>query len=213
MGRLVGVERGEVSVIGRLVSGISPRVAGFAPFLGLVLMAFAIPLMMSVADWRLSAAPWLLGFAVLSLAVCCLGVLNVHRPDPKRSVLFGTVLAALSFGGLAVFPFAVGIGGLLGIEEDAAGILAYLPLIAAGFGFAAMTPALVTAAVGVGASGVLPRWGVWALWIEAPLLLLTTIGGGQAEPVLVIGFALIPVGWAVIGASLIITTRTAPSRT
>lgn len=202
-----------MSTVERLVPRVNIQLAGYAPFVGLVLMVWAIPVMMSVADWRLSVAPWLLGSVLVCLAVCCLGLLSVHLPDPRRSVLIGAGVGSLSFLALAVFPFAVGVGGLLGIDEDTAGILAYLPLIAAGFGFAAMTPALIGAAVGVRASGVLPRWGIWALWVEAPLLLLTTIGGGQAEPVLVVGFALIPLGWAVIGAALLTARRTQSVRT
>ena len=81
-----------------------------------------------------------------------------------------------------------------------------------------MTPALAITAVGVGASGVLPGWGVWALWVEAPLLLITVIGGGMAPEsletlVLVSGFILIPLGWVVIGASLLRTKTLETART
>jgi hypothetical protein len=81
-----------------------------------------------------------------------------------------------------------------------------------------MTPALATAAVGVGASRVLPGWGVWALWFETPLLLVAIIGGGMApeslkEVFLVSGFILIPLGWVVIGASLLRTKTLRTART
>ena len=60
--------------------------------------------------------------------------------------------------------------------------------------------------------------GVWALWVEAPLLLVTIIGGGMApeslkDPILVSGFILIPLGWVVIGASLLRTKTLETART
>ena len=200
------------------VSWVNLRVAAYAPMLSLVLMIPAVLVMAAVDDWRLSPAPWLLGAALLCLAVCGLGLLKVHQPDPRRSVVIGVGLTVLAFLGLSSFPFAVGIGGLFGIEEDSVGVLAYLPLIASGFGLVAMTPALAITAVGVGASRVLHRWGVWALWAEAPLLLAVVIGGGMAPDsletlVLVSGFILIPLGWIVIGASLLRTKTLETART
>jgi hypothetical protein len=212
----MSVDRSEEGsgLFSKFLADLNPRVAGFAPAIGLVLMVWAVFVMMSVADWRLSAAPWLLGVAILCLTVCCAGLLSVRQPDPRRSVLVGVGLTVLSLLGLASFPFAVGIGGVLGIDEDAPGILALIPLAASGFAIVATAPALATTAVGVGASGLIPRWGVWALWLEAPLLPLTVIAGGFAEPALVVGFILIPLGWVVIGASLLrITPRLAAGTT
>lgn len=198
-------------MLSRLVASSNPRVAGVAPVLGLLFVVWAIFVMVSVTDWRLSAAPWLLGAAILCLAVCCVGLLSVHQPDPRRSVLVGSGLTVLSLLCLASFPFAVGIGGVLGIDEDSAGILALLPLAASGFALVAMAPSLATIAAGVGASGLVPRWGVWALWFEAPLLPVTAVAGGFAEPALVVGFILIPLGWVVIGASLLKTMPPLPA--
>ena len=194
-----------LSVSRSAIERLNTRLAGYAPTLGLVLTVLAILVMVSAADWRLSIAPWLLGTAILCLSVCCVGLLKVHLPDPRRSVLIGISLTVLSLLGLASFPLAVGVGGVLGIEEDSAGVLALLPLIASGFALVAIAPGLATTAFGVSASGLVPRWGVWALWMEAPLLPLTVIAGGFAEPALVVGFILIPLGWVVIGASLLRT--------
>ena len=182
---------------------VSQRVGGYAPTLGFALAAVAIPVMMSVDDWRLSIAPWLLAATLTSFAVCCVGLLSVHQPNPKLSIRVGVVLTVLSLLSLASFPLAVGMGGLLGIEEESAGVLASIPLMASAFGFVAMTPGLALTAYGAGAAGVLPKWGVWTLWVEAPLLPLTAIVGGMAEPAVPIGFALIGVGWVLIGAALL----------
>jgi hypothetical protein len=197
---------------------VNVTVAAYAPMLGLVLMIWAVLELVSEGDWRFNASPWLLGAALICLAVCGLGLLKVHQPAPRRSVVIGVGLTVLAFLGLSSFPFAVGISGLFGIEEDSVGVLAYLPLIGAGLGFVAMTPALAVAGVGIRASRVLPDWGVWALWVETPLLLVTIIGGGMApeslkEIFLVSGFILIPLGWVVIGASLLRTKTLQHART
>ena len=44
---------------------------------------------------------------------------------------------------------------------------------------------------------------MWALWFQAPLLPPTAFVGGITEPALPIGFALIGVGWVVIGLALL----------
>ena len=200
------------------VSWVNLKVAAYAPLLGLVLMIWAVLELVSEGDWRFNASPWVLGAALICLAVCGLGLLKVHQPAPKRSVVIGVGITVLALLGLSSFPFAVGISGLFGIEEDSVGVLAYLPLMGAGLGLVAMTPALAIAAVGVGASRVLPGWGVWALWFETPLLLVTIIGGGMAPEslkgtFLVSGFILIPLGWVVIGASLLRTKTLETTRT
>ena len=179
------------------------KAVGYAPVAGFVLMVGAVLVMLSVADWRLSFAPWLLGSSVVCLALCCVGVLKVHLPDPRRSIKWGVVLTILSLLALASFPFAVGMGGVLGIEEEEAGVLALLPLLASGFGLVGMTPGLAMAAFGAGADGTIPKWGVWALWVASPLLPLTAVVGGIAEPAAAVGFILLPLVWVVIGASLL----------
>ncbi|MGI9584847.1 MAG: hypothetical protein ACR2N7_04590 [Acidimicrobiia bacterium] len=183
---------------------MSQRVGGYAPMVGFALAVVAIPVMIAVDDWRLSIAPWLLAATLMSFAVCCVGLLTIHQPNPKTWIKVGVVLTVMSLLSLASFPLAVGMGGLLGIEEESAGVLAVFPLMASAFGFIAMTPGLALTAFGAGVAGVLPKWGVWILWVEAPLLPLTAfIGGNVAEPAVPIGFALIGIGWVVIGAALL----------
>ena len=186
---------------GRLV--VSQRVGGYAPLVGFGFAVVAILVTMFAADWRLSPAPWLFGAALLSLAVCCGGLLTIHQPDPGWPMRAGVVLTVLSLLSLASFPLAVGLGGVLGIDEESAGFFAGIPLVASAFGLIAMTPGLASTAYGAQTKRVLPRWGVWTLWIETPLLPLTAIIGGITEPALPIGFAVIGIGWVLIGLALL----------
>lgn len=152
--------------------------------------------------------PWFFGAIPVCLALTCLGLVGIHE---DRWVTVGGVWTALALLGLSGFFFAVGIGGLTGLQdlpEDELGLLAWLPIVSFGFGFLSLTPALVVTAVSTGKAALLPRWGVWALWFMAPLLVVIFIIGGTTpapvdELAAPVGLALIMLGWVVVGQSLL----------
>lgn len=158
-------------------------------------------------DLRSGMFPWLMAAAAVGLAVLGLRLIAVHGPDVPRSVLIGGWWTTLAFLGIAGFFVAVGVGALVGIDEDEAGPLAVLPMISMAFGLLSMTPATATLAFGAGRAGVLPRWGVWALWTVTPLLVALLVYGGFAEgPAETVGASLLlgvfAVSWVVVGVSV-----------
>ncbi len=162
---------------------------------------------------RKGAFSWLFALAGLCFVVCYMGLLAVHSPDPGGWVLVGSWWIALAFCGVAGAFLAIGVGGALGIDEESAGFLAWLPVIAMAFGIISMTPALVVTAVGARRRAVLPVWGTVALWVEAPLLPLLLVYGGLFEDTVeTIGSSVIlgmmALAWVVIGRSI----RTAQMR-
>ncbi|MGF1617232.1 MAG: hypothetical protein ACFCU2_05415 [Acidimicrobiia bacterium] len=154
--------------------------AATAPVLALILVAVAQVATPS-GDIREGIYPWFIALAAALFALCCFGLLAIHGPDTGKWVLIGSWWAALAFFGLAGGFLAIAVGGLLGIDEEAAGPFALLPLIGLAFGFVSMAPALAVAAVGASRRKVLPKWGRVALWVQAPLLPLLLIYGGIFE--------------------------------
>ena len=131
----------------------------------------------------------------------------VHLPRVPPTVLIGGWWTTLAFLGIAGFFIAIGVGALLGIDEDDAGPLALLPVMAMAFGLVSMTPASALLAFGVSRAGVVPRWGGWALWVVSPLIVVLLVYGGLAEgtaetvgiSAVLIVFAL---SWVVVGFSV-----------
>ncbi|HUF96232.1 MAG TPA: hypothetical protein VMO52_09155 [Acidimicrobiia bacterium] len=160
--------------------GIPVRLAATAPAAALILVAIAQVATPS-GDIREGVYPWFVALAAVLFSLCCFGLLAVHAPDADRWVLVGSLWAALAFLGLAGGFLAIAVGGLLGIDEEAAGPFGMLPLIGLAFGFLSMAPALIIAAVGATRRKVLPKWGRVALRVEAPLLPLLLIYGGVFE--------------------------------
>ena len=186
--------------IGRGVSAAAPIVA-----IGMVALGIAF---IGDGDLRKGLFPWAMASAALLLAVCCHGILRVHAPDPSRWILIGSWWTMSAFAGIAVFLFSIGVGGVLGIEEESVGILVWPPFLAMIFGILSVTPAMLVLAVGTTRSRVVPRWGSAAVWIAAPALPAVMISGGLAEGTAeTIGLAsllgLFVVAWIVIGRSLL----------
>lgn len=197
--------------------GVSAQVAGNAPILAVGLAVPAVVVFTSPGDWRTTVVPWFFAAIPACLAVTCLGLVGLHK---NRWVTLGGVWASLALLGLAGFFLAVGVGGLTGLQdlpEDELGLLAWLPIVSFGFGFFSLTPALAITAATTQSAGLLPRWGVWALWFIAPLLVVVFIVGGMGpapidELAAPIGLAAIMVGWIVVGQSLLRAARSVPFR-
>lgn len=180
--------------------------AAVAPVAALLLVAIAQVATPSV-DIREGVFPWFVALAAVLFSICCLGLLAVHVPDDGRWILIGSWWATLAFLGLAGGFLAIAVGGLLGIDEEAAGPFALLPVLGLAFGFVSMAPALIITAVGTTRRKVLPRWGRIALWVEAPLLpLLLVYGGVFEDSAETIGSAIIlglmAILWVAIGVGI-----------
>lgn len=188
--------------------GVSARVAAYAPILAVILVVPALVVFTSPGDWRASVVPWFFAAIPACLALTCLGLVGLHE---NRWVTLGGVWTALALLGLGGFFLAVGIGGLTGLQdlpEDELGLLAWLPVMSFGFGFVSLTPALAITAATTQRAGLLPRWGVWALWFIAPLLVVVFVVGGMGpapvdELAAPVGLTAIMVGWTVVGQSLL----------
>lgn len=185
---------------------VDPRTAGFAPIAALLAVTLAIAFS-GDGDIRDGIFPWAMAFAAVCLAMCALGVVAVHRGHSNRWVLVGGWWTTFAMAGVAGAFFAIGVGALLGITEDEAGALSVLPFVAMAFAILSMTPALASLGVGVTRAHVLPRWGVAAVWIAAPLVPTLMIFGGLTEgTVETLGtnglLGLFAFAWLALGASL-----------
>ena len=155
-------------------------------------------------DIRDGLFPWMVAGAAASLALVPLGVGGAHDRRPAQ---IGGGLAAATFLGPAIGLAAIGIGGVLGIEEDAAGIMAWIPVIATAFGIIGMAPAVGFLAWTVRRSELLTRAARTALWVIAPVLPLMMVFGGILEgpaesAVFPIAMVLMIGGWWVVARSL-----------
>lgn len=182
--------------------GIDPRIAGLAPMAAIVCGGIAV-LGTPSGDLREGIFPWGASLAMLLLGVSALGVLSSHQPDPDARVIIGAWWTVAATGAIAVFFLAVGVGALLGIDEETDNPLALLPVLLMAFGLLSTTPALATLAVGLKRSGRLPRWGTASAWgaaLPLPLVLLLGITEGTVETVgsavLLFDFAL---SWIILG--------------
>lgn len=177
-----------------------------APIAALILVAVG-QATNSDGDIRSGMFPWFMAAAAVGLALLCLRLVAVHAQSASRSALIGGWWATLAFLGIAGFFVAIGVGAVLGIDEDDAGALALLPVIAMAFGLLSMTPAVALLALGAGRSGVLPRWAVGALWTIMPLLPVLLIYGGLVDgPAEMVGATVVLVvfaaSWVVVGWSI-----------
>ena len=193
--------------------GANPSWAWTAPILALLLVGVAQATNPS-GDLRLGAFPWLVALAAAGLAYLSLSIVALHAPDSGRLVVIGGWWVALAFAGVTGFFVAVGVGEMFGIDPDSAGILSWIPLLSMAFGLLSMTPAMAILAVGAARAEVLPRWGVAAIWVEAPLLIILLIFGGLFDGTIeTVGssvlLGLAALGWIVIGLAV----RTAVHRT
>ncbi|MGI8983707.1 MAG: hypothetical protein ACR2HM_04115 [Acidimicrobiales bacterium] len=187
---------------------IEPRVAGFAPLIGILVggVGVAINSALDDGDLRVGVFPWTLTFAMGCLGACSLGLLRVHGPSPTGALVVGawwTTLAVWAIGG---FFMAVAIGALIGLDEEDAGIAVMPPLLGMMFGVLSIAPAMATLAMGMSRARVLPRWSRFAAWAAAPavpLLLLLGITEGAVET---IGssalMALFGAAWITMGISI-----------
>lgn len=191
---------------------IAPDVAGRAPLVAAAAGTVAIAAMLAGGDLRapLVAAGW--ATAATALAVTALGIIAAHRPVAPTAVLVGGRWTAAALLGLAGFFVAVGVGGLLGIAEDSAGLLGRLPVVSMAFGLLSMPVALAVFAVAVARVAVLPRTIVIALASAAPMLPLMMIGGGLAEGTaesvaIIAAVGAFATAWIVAGATQAATAR------
>ena len=134
---------------------VASGAAAVAPFTALAVIAIAQVTTPS-GDIREGAFPWLFALDALLFALCCMGLLAVHSPNPGRWLVIGTWWTALAFLGVAGGFLAIAVGSVLGIDEEAAGPFTLLPLIGLAFGVISMTPALIAAAIGASKRRVLP---------------------------------------------------------
>lgn len=184
--------------------GVNAKVAAAAPLVAVVLVTVAV--LSTSGDIREGAFPWLMASAAIALAWCALGLVALHG-ERRGATTIGGWWTALAFLGVAGFFVAVGVGALLGIDEEAAGPLALLPVISMAFGLVSMTPAIVVLALGATRRRVLPGWGIAALWLAAPLvptlLIYAGLVDGDAERMgssAILG--LFALAWVVVGLSL-----------
>lgn len=187
----------------RVGFGLNPRIVGLAPFAALVVGGLGIVLTPS-GDIREGLFPWGVASACVLLATTALGVLVVHPTPPARSMLVGAWWSALALCGIAGFFVAIGIGGLLGIDENTDNPLALLPVAAMAFGLLSMMPAMATLLISVRAANRIPQWARNASWLIVPVLPALLILGGLAEgTVETIGSLLLlasfAAGWVTLG--------------
>jgi hypothetical protein len=194
---------------------VNASLAGLAPLIALIVGAAGVVLNIRDAngDMRVGVLPWSMTIAVVCLAVCCLGVLSVHGPNPNWWIIVGAWWTTLALLGVAAFFLSIAFGSLLGIDEEEAGLLAWPPLLGMMFGILSMTPALLTLGVGVTRARVLPWFGTTAVWVAAPVLPVVLISGGLAEGTAeTVGLstlmALFVGAWIVLGIALL-RTKTA----
>lgn len=185
--------------VGSSVAASAPAVA-----LGLVAIAQAST---ETGDIRAGVFPWLFALAAVLFAFSCMGLLAAHSPNPGAWMLLGSWWTALAFLGIAGGFLAIGIGSVLAIDEESAGVSAFLPLIGLAFGIISMTPALAATAIGAMKKEVLPKWGRAALWVEAPLLPLLLVFGGIADDTAetvgsTVILGIMALTWVVIGLSI-----------
>lgn len=155
-------------------------------------------------DLRSGGFPWFMAVASVCLAFLCLRVIGVHERRPSRPVVIGGWWTALAFLGIAGFFVAIGVGALVGIDEESMGAVAWLPVLSMAFGLLSMAPAVALVAFGAGRAAVLPRWAVWALWLVAPLLVVLLVYGGLVEGAAeTVGSSVIlatyAAGWVLVG--------------
>ncbi|HSG80106.1 MAG TPA: hypothetical protein VLD62_11040 [Acidimicrobiia bacterium] len=191
--------------------GISPSLAAKAAVAAIVTTAVAGVSLIG-GDQRSGLFPTLMAVAAACLMLCTFGVLARHQPGPQRSMVVGGLWVAACFAAVSVAFAAIGVGDLLGIEEDSAGILAWIPVSAMGLAVLTFPAAQAVLAFGVQRSRVRPRWGSVAVWTLVPLVPLTLILAGVVDGaaenwVPAVMLSIIVMLWGVVGQSLRIATK------
>lgn len=186
---------------------------GLAPLIACVVATVGIVTTPS-GDIREGLFPWGTATAFGLLAMTALAVLANHPTPTSRTLIVGAWWTALALAGIAAFFAAVGIGGLLGIDEETDNPAALIPIAAMTFGLLSTMPATATLAVGVQREGRFPRWSLVGLWSIVPVLPGVLILGGLTEgTVETVGslllFAAFAIGWAMLGMGLRAANRTA----
>ena len=154
---------------------IDPLLAKRAPLLAVVVAALGT---LDTGDIRRGVFPWAMALAALGLVVCCLGLLRAHRGAANRWLVIGAWWTAAAFAGIAFFFVSVATGGLLRIEEEDAGLLAWPPFLAMVSSVISMLPATTILGVGVIRAGRLPRYAGAALFVAALVIPSIGIYGG-----------------------------------
>lgn len=193
----------------RATANLDPRIAGRAPAVGLLIGGVGVVVnnMTADGDIRQGILPWTLVIAVACFAWCSLGVLSFHGPAATRPMVLGALWVALAFCGMAGFFLALGVGSLLGIDEDEIGVAVWPPLLGMMAGMLSITPATATLAAGMTRARVVPWWSRAAAWVAAPALPVLLIYGGLTEGrIETFGTAaimgLFGAAWIVIGISI-----------
>lgn len=159
---------------------LDPRWTGLAPLAALVTGGLGVLLTPS-GDIREGLFPWGVALSMALVAGCAVGVVAAHQPEPRRSVLVGGWWSAMAYLAMAGFFIAIGIGGLLGVDEETENPLALFPIAAMTFGLLSSGPALGTLAYGVTRAHRLPSWGAAGAWCAVGAFPALLIFGGLVE--------------------------------
>lgn len=204
-----GPAPGTATIAWVLRRGVAPslRFARAAPWLATLSLGIAFGLGWFGADIRAGIFPFAISATVVLLAVCCQGLLLAH-PHATAGLRAAIWWSTVALAGPAGFFLPVGVGTLLGIDENGvSGWVALGPMAAMAFGLMTMPIALTLLAVGVRRAGVLPTRAAVAALVAGPLPpLLLVVGGlaeGAAESVGTIVLVALFVGcWLVVGRTL-----------
>jgi len=188
--------------------GVSTRVSALAPVAAVGLLVLSVVFQGESGDIRKGALPWTASLGALCLVLCCLGVINAHRSNPNRWILIGGWWTSLAMIGIAGFMLAIGVGDVLGIEEEDVGVFSWIPLIGMAFGLLSMAPALVVLGIGATRSALLPVWGRAAIWVAAlafpSFMVFTGLTDGTLEFVGSNGLlGVFGLSWLVLGLALL----------
>ena len=196
--------------------GMPARVAAWLPPIGVLAASFAMSTS-DDGDIRAGIFPFAMAFAVASFLAPVAAVRGLGRERASVWLRSGAAWTALALASVAAGFSAIAVGALLGIEEDAIGLLAWVVVAAVAFGILSITPATALLAVGVSRDRLLPRFGRVALWTAAPLLPLVMIVGGLAEGTaetvgsvtLLLSFG---AAWVAVGAAVAVADRRPATR-
>jgi hypothetical protein len=196
---------------------INPRVAGLAPLIALVVGAIGIVLFNTDPHGDSVAGPVFMAIATVSVcfAICCVGVLSLHRPKPKRWTVVGAWWATLALVMIAAAALMLVVSVLADIEwwhrYPPIEVLAPIFFLAS-----SVIPALLTLAIGVTRARILPWFGIAAVWFAFVLPIgflssLALLEGTGLTVSLNTVVALFLGAWAVLGIALLRTNTTQES--
>lgn len=185
---------------------IIDRLGRWGPIAPLLTVGFVAGAVASdQGDLRKGLFPWLLAATAASMALIPVGVLAVH-PDRSKTLTVAGLWATWGFLGPAIGLGAIAVGSALGIPEEDAGILAFIPVATVGSGVISMTPAAWLLAWSVRNSEALRPHSKAILWAVGPIIPLMMIGAGIAEGpwesrIFVGSLVLLVAGWSAVAAS------------